>query len=277
MSSQLLEVLIEGFDPSQLKQDQESKDWEQIYSARQNDSILQSTIKGIETMEINNKTIPCGVIYVGKVKGIVPLEFADVENEEELRQLTGLPIVYKVVNLNQEAGVFTANRKAAREHMANVAWKKLKVGLVTPGVVRRVSRESLVVDIGGIEARLPAMEYDHGWIDDLRDRVKVGEHLSLKVIQLDAEEGMVKVSAKALKENIWDSIHGRFSKGNEYLGEVSGVVNYGIFVNLAPGVDALCPHMKFNNVQKGDQVLIRIRDISRKEQRIRGSVTRFIY
>jgi ribosomal protein S1 len=123
------------------------------------------------------------------------------------------------------------------------------------------------VDIGGINVKIPVNEVDHGWIDDLLERYKVGEHIKVKVMELDKENERVVVSAKALKPSPYPDCAKRYAPGGEYTGTVTGVEAYGVFVNLEPGVDALVPHMKFERVKKGDRVLVRVRRVERKNLR----------
>ena len=68
----------------------------------------------------------------------------------------------------------------------------------------------------------------------------------------------------------------RYKKNGEYVGTVSGVAEYGIFVNLEEGVDTLARHLKFQNVQKGDQVLVRILSVDVKKERISGRIIRVL-
>lgn len=60
------------------------------------------------------------------------------------------------------------------------------------------------------------------------------------------------------------------------MGTVSGVREYGVFVNLEPGVDSLSRHLKFEDVKKGDRVLVRVLDTNAKKQQIRSRITRVL-
>src|SRR5690606_29948180 len=114
------------------------------------------------------------------------------------------------------------------------------------------------------------------WIDDLTEEIKAGDHLQVKVTELDKENQVVKVSAKATKQNPWPDCTKRYFEFSEYVGTVSGVQEYGVFVNLEPNVDALVSHMKFEDIQKGDKVLLRVTKIDVKEEQIRGRIVKKI-
>lgn len=96
------------------------------------------------------------------------------------------------------------------------------------------------------------------------------------MLEIDKEEKKVVVSAKATQENHWLHSIGRYSSGNEYVGTVSGVREYDVFVNLEAGVDSLARHLKFQNVKKGDRVLVRVLETDTKKEQIRTRITRVL-
>src|SRR5690606_10896125 len=116
----------------------------------------------------------------------------------------------KVLNYDRENNLFTASRKAALEHMANVTWSRVEEGQILMSVVRDVMPWGIKVDIGGVQVEIPIDEVDHGWIDDLYEKVRVGDHLRVKVIELDKENKTIKVSAKQAKPSPWPECAKRY-------------------------------------------------------------------
>ena len=70
---------------------------------------------------------------------------------------------------------------AALDHMAAITLKKIEVDDEIIAVVRSVSPSLVRADIGGIEVKIPLEEIRYGWIDDLTEEVKQGDHLKVKV------------------------------------------------------------------------------------------------
>ena len=273
MTENNMQVLIEGFDPSKVQVENEfNNDWKKVYGAYQNNSILQASMTGIE--KLLDK--PCAVVTLGNIRGFIPLEFTGADNLRQLRAMTGQSVAFKVLNYDREAEVFTGSRIAALEHMASITLKKIDVDDEIIAVVRSVSPSLVRADIGGIEVKIPLEEIKYGWIDDLTEEVKQGDHLKVKVLEIDKEEKKVVVSAKATQENPWLRSIGRYSSGNEYVGTVSGVREYGVFVNLEAGVDSLARHLKFQNVKRGDRVLVRVLETDAKKEQIRTRITRVL-
>jgi len=269
MAENNMQVLIEGFDPSKVQVENEfNNDWKKVYGAYQNNSILQASMTGIETLLDK----PCAVVTLGNVRGFIPLEFTGADNLRQLRAMTGQSVAFKVLNYDREAEVFTGSRMAALEHMASITLKKIDVDDEIIAVVRSVSPSLVRADIGGIEVKIPLEEIKYGWIDDLTEEVKKGDHLKVKVLEIDKEEKKVVVSAKATQENQWLRSIGRYS----YVGTVSGVREYGVFVNLEAGVDSWARHLKFQNVKRGDRVLVRVLETDAKKEQIRIRIIRVL-
>lgn len=281
MAEQILSVLVEGYDPQKALEASQnatldvSNDWQEIYAARQNGTILQGELVGIETPE-PEKTY--GIVQVGFVRGYIPLQEAgeEVKSLNQFRALIGSKIVFKVTNLLREEEQFVASRKEALEQMQANTWKKLKVGQDVIAVVRDVRMKKVRLEMGGITVNMSAKEYDHRFVNDLRDEIKVGDHIKVKVMSIDPEKKELQISAKALKENLWDEIAKHLRVKGEYVGTITGIAEFGIYVNLRGNVDALAPHLQFDRVKKGDRVLIRLLDIQPKKQHINAKIIRIL-
>ena len=104
-------MLIEGFDAKKMPKEEVDKDWRKIVAAKQNDTILQAEMGGLE--KIGEKD--CEVVNIGRVRGYIPMEYTGVENLRQLRALTGKKIVFKVLEYIEEPDkkIFMASRTAA--------------------------------------------------------------------------------------------------------------------------------------------------------------------
>lgn len=266
-------TLIEGYDESKLKKEvYYDEDWRSIIAARQNDKILQAEIKGIE--KLKNKY--CALVEVGNIRGYIPIDFSGASNLRQLRALAGKKAVFKVMEYMEEDGkrLFVGSRVAALEQMKAYTLRKVKEGDVIIAVVQAVFPKMAYADIGGVNVTLDRKTLKYGWVEDMTDHVKVGDHLQVKVMAVDLEKEEVTVSAKAVQENPWNRVMERYKKGLEYVGTVSGVQDYGVFINLEEGVDALASHLKFEALEKGDKVLVRLIALDKEEEQIRARIIR---
>ncbi|NRG44039.1 30S ribosomal protein S1 [Bacillus sp. CRN 9] len=282
MSSDVLNVLIEGFDPDKI-QEQEAVDskWREIQGAYQNNTILTGELVGFEALKLNEGKELCGVVRIGSIKGLIPLMESGIDNNDKqainkFRALSGKKIAFNVLQYSKDNNLFIASRKKARDQMMEVTLRKIDVGYNIYCVAREVEQGHIIGDIGGIDVHIPVFELTYGWVDDLRDFYKAGDHIKVQVVNIDNENKEVKVSAKPLLQNPFPDCATRYIKNGEYVGTVSGVQNYGIFVNLEEGVDSLAPHLKFQNVQKGDKVLVRVIGVDIEKEQVRSKIIRVL-
>lgn len=281
----ILDIIVEGYQaekPTTLEEERQ-RSLEKIYSARQNSTILNAKMVAIETHSYGEETTPCAVVRVDTIKGIIPMEYMGAKDYRQLRNMTGTTISFKVIGIDKERDLFIGNRVAALEHLKGAtfnrleeAFKKNTDGVIVSASVRYVSPAYLVLQIGGIETTMNVSEYDYGWISDLRQKVEVEDTLHVKVLSFDREKETIQVSRKQAIPDPWESVDKHFSVGNEYIGVVSGVTEYGNFVNLMPGIDCLCPHMKFEALNAGYEVLVRIRNISKEDRKIEARVMKIL-
>jgi len=230
-------ITAEGFRGDTPKKEFVTDPWIDIYAARQNDTILQEKAVAVEEHQIEGKKFPCLIVRLGNVKGLIPIQESGTETHRELRQLVGQYVAFKVVTFDRESELVLLSRKKAREHMARVTWEKLEEGNIVTCSVRFLRGKYADVDIGGVSARLYAEDVSWGWTHDMRDVMQVGDAFDAKVIEIDKENEKVKVSIKETLPCPWPDAATRYEKGNQYLGKVSGIAQFGVFVNLEPGVD----------------------------------------
>lgn len=267
-----LSITAEGYGKDVQKKEFNVNYWPQIYAARQNNTIMQETATAVETHRLNGENIPCLVVMLGSIKGLIPIQESGCENKNKLRNLIGQKVAFKVVTFDRDEELVLLSRSRAIEHMSRVTWERLEEGKTATAVARVIYPKTAELDIGGIRVNLPVEEFSWGWTDDLRDHLQEGDAFDVKLTNVDKENKQVTVSLKALLPCPWPDAATRYQEGNEYLGVVSGVEEFGVFVNLEPGVDALAPQMKFGSPQKGDRVLIRIIKIKPAEHKINARI-----
>jgi len=261
--------IVDGND-DEIKKQQQQEAWEMVYAARQNRSVLKAELRGTEPV---GNTL-CGIVYIGHVKGIIPFEMTGFEHPYQLTDAVGQEIYLKVLTLDRESETFAGSRIAAIEHLQGLSWDRLRPDLKVEAKIIRVGSRSLKLDIGAIEVDMPVDEVSYEWIDSLRDRFEVGDVIRVKIVELDKENKMLKVSHKQLLPNPWPDCTRRYQKGTRVTGRVSGVVEYGVFVNLEPGVDALCPQPepKVGRVKKGDKVLVNVSNVDPDTKKISARI-----
>ena len=198
-------TVAEGFTGK--KKSFASNPWPDIFASLQDKyALMHELVLRVEEPvmdEKENKKMPCAVVMIGHVKGLIPLPESGCESKEKMRKLIGQNVVFRVTHIMEESNLFIASRKSAIDLMAKETLKKIKEGEVRTAVVREVNFKSAIVDIGGIQAKLPVGEMSWGWVNDVRQLMSVGDSFDVKVMSLDRNTGEIKVSLREADLNPW--------------------------------------------------------------------------
>lgn len=248
--------------------------WQEIFAARQNETILQTEIRGIEYWKAGDgqKKEPCIVVMIGHVKGIIPLRSTRYNKLTQLRKQAGQNIAYVITTIIRDEDIFLGDQLLALKKMQENFFSTAKVGMEVVGTVREANPYVAKVDVGGILTELPAAEADHGWVHDLTEYLSPGKSYKFKITALDKEKGQVTISRKAVLPDPWPLIIKTFNKGAEVVGKVTGITEYGTFVELGPNVYGLSPHKQFLQLKTGDRVLYKIFKVDNKHRKITGQI-----
>jgi len=216
------------------------------------------------------------------VKAFMPSSQVDVRPLHNLDSLIGQDIAVKVVKVNRRRGNVVVSRKAAIEEEVSIrkhnTLEGLCEGAIVTGVIKNLTDYGAFVDLGGIDGLLHVSDMSYGRIAHPSEIVNVGDEVTVKVLKFDREKERVSLGLKELLPDPWDTVAERYPVGARVLGKVVSVTDYGAFVELEPGVEALIHisemtwsrRMKHPSkvVKPGDQVEAVVLVVSPKDRRI---------
>lgn len=136
-------------------------------------------------------------------------------------------------------GRIVVSRKAVVEKQIQSFFESHNVGDVVEAKVERVRSSGATVSIGPVTATLPREEVSHDPSIPIRDVLKEGESVKVKITKLDPAQRTVEVSLKALEPDPWQLAAEKYKVGTIVQGTVKSIVPFGVFVNLEPGLDGL--------------------------------------
>ena len=215
---------------------------------------------------------PSIVLWVGRVRGVIPYEDSFLKNPGDVRDIVGQIVAYKVKDIDENRQTFVASRKDALEEMAGLTWRTIEPGQVRVAVARNVTKYRVIVDIGGIAVPIPAREISYYWVDDVRDYFNIGDIFDVMVLEIDQVNKKVVISVRALLPDPWLGDPDKLpSKGQRVLGIVAAVKeDAGIYINVEPGFVCFYGLRKNGYVKhaKGDRLLIELREVDCQKRRI---------
>ena len=132
---------------------------------------------------------------------------------------------------------------------------KIKVGDVMEGTVKNLTDFAAFIDLGGADGLLHISEMSWGRVESPKKVFNVGD--TVKVFIKDINDTKIALSMKFPSENPWNGAAEKFAVGNIVKGKVARMTDFGAFVELAPGVDALLhvSHISKDHVETPADVL----------------------
>mgnify|MGYP000307525338 FL=1 len=115
--------------------------------------------------------------------------------------------------------------------------ERIHVGDTVEGVVKNVTDFGAFIDLGGADGLLHISEMSWGRVENPKKVFTVGE--TVKVMIKDIKGEKIALTMKFPEENPWLTAAEDFAVGNVVTGKVARMTDFGAFVELAPGVDAL--------------------------------------
>ena len=116
-------------------------------------------------------------------------------------------------------------------------FEKIHIGDVVEGTVKNVTDFGAFIDLGGADGLLHISEMSWGRVENPKKVFKVGD--SIKVLIKDIEGTKIALSLKFEDSNPWKDAADKYAVGKEVTGKVARMTDFGAFVELEEGVDAL--------------------------------------
>jgi small subunit ribosomal protein S1 len=115
----------------------------------------------------------------------------------------------------------------------------LTEGQVIQGVVKNITNYGAFVDIGGVDGLLHITDMTWGRIGHPSELIKIGDTIPVKVLSFDKDNEKISLGMKQLTDNPWEKISSDIQVGSTIKGKISSITDYGLFVEVAKGVEGL--------------------------------------
>ena len=166
-------------------------------------------------------------------------------------------LTYK--RLAAENGRIIGDRKqllvAEKQKRQEEVLSKISVGQTVEGTVKNVTDFGVFIDIGGVDGLLHISEMSWGRIENPKKVFKPGDHV--KAFIKDIQGDKIALSLKFEDTNPWPTAEQKYAVGNVVKGKVARMTDFGAFVELEPGIDALLhvSQIALEHVDKPSDVL----------------------
>ncbi len=196
--------------------------------------VIQGIVKNITNYGV--------FIDIGGLDGllhITDMTWGRIAHPSELVKISDT-ITVKVLSFDKENEKISLGLKQLQENPWEVV-ADLEIGKRIKGKISSITDYGLFVEVAkDIEGLVHISEIS--WTDritDLHKRFKVGDEIEVLIVSMDKDNRRMSLSIKQLDKNPWESIEEQFKVDDKIKGKISNITDFGIFVQIFPGIDGL--------------------------------------
>ena len=180
-------------------------------------------------------------VIVDEARIFIPASLVSDVYEEDLSKYADKEIEFVITEFNPRRRRVIGDRKqlivAKKAEMQKALFEKIAVGDKVEGTVKNVTDFGAFIDLGGADGLLHISEMSWGRIENPKKVFKVGDKVTALIKDINGEK--IALSMKFPETNPWANAAEKYAVGNVVTGKVARMTDFGAFVELEPGVDAL--------------------------------------
>ncbi|MEZ4670494.1 MAG: S1 RNA-binding domain-containing protein [Anaerolineae bacterium] len=264
-----------------VSQAQQSGDWKQAEQMMTDDEVFEGVVA-----DANKGGL---IVPFGNLRGFVPAShvvdlprnIAEDQRKDYLVTLLGQKVSLKVIEVNRKRRRLVFSQRDAqrgrREARKELLLGELKEGEVRKGIVSGLRDFGAFVDLGGADGLIHISELAWHRVKHPKEVLNVGDEVEVYILRLDGEGKRIGLSLKRMQKNPWAEAEEMYHVGQLVEGVVSRVAQFGAFVSLEPGIEALLHGSQLSDpppvdpslvVHEGQRLLMRVISIEPDRQRL---------
>ena len=246
-----------------------------LKEAFENEEVLTGTVSQVLDGGLS--------VVLDETRIFIPASLVSDTYEKDLSKFKDQEIEFVITEFDPRKRRIIGNRKtlllAKKAELQKELFAKIKVGDVIEGTVKNVTDFGAFIDLGGVDGLLHISEMSWGRVENPKKVFTVGQ--KVRVFIKNITDTKIALSMKFEDENPWNGAAEKYAVGNVVKGKVARMTDFGAFVELAPGVDALLhvSQISQEHVEKpsdvlkiGQEVEAKIVDFNEEEKKISLSI-----
>ena len=222
-------------------------------------------------------------VIVDEVRIFIPASLVSDTYEKDLTKYADQEIEFVISEYNPKRRRYIGDRKqlivAKKAEQQAALFARIHEGDVVEGVVKNVTDFGAFVDLGGADGLLHISEMSWGRIEHPKKVFKVGEKLKVLIKEINGSK--IALSLKFEDQNPWKDAATKYAIGNVVTGKVARMTDFGAFVELESGIDALLhvsqiakEHIEKPSdvLQVGEEITAKVVDFNEADKKISLSI-----
>ncbi len=246
-----------------------------IEDAFNNQEVLKATVSQVLDGGLS--------VIVDEVRIFIPASLVSDTFEKDLSKYAGTEIEFVISEYNPKRRRYIGDRKqlivAQKAELQKELFARIKEGDVVEGTVKNVTDFGAFIDLGGADGLLHISEMSWGRVEHPKKVFKVGDVLNVLIKEINGNK--IALSLKFDDANPWKDAATKYAVGNEVTGTVARMTDFGAFVELEAGVDALLhvSQISKEHIEKpadvlkvGDEITAKVVDFNEADKKISLSI-----
>jgi len=212
-------------------------------AAEKGNEKLREAFENHEVLKANVTQILGGglSVVVDEARVFIPASLVSDTYEKDLSKYQNQEIEFVISEFNPRRNRVIGDRRqllvAKRAEMQKEVLAKINIGDRVEGTVKNVTDFGAFIDLGGVDGLLHISEMSWGRVENPKKVFKEGD--TFTVLIKDINDTKVALSLKFPEANPWANASQDFAVGKVITGKVARMTDFGAFIELAPGIDAL--------------------------------------
>jgi small subunit ribosomal protein S1 len=177
------------------------------------------------------------------IPAFLPGSQVDIRPVRDLDRYVGQSFLFNVLKYDRKRNNVVLSRRTILEKEREAekldTLKNIEEGKIVEGIIKNITDYGLFIDLGGIDGLLHVTDISWGRITRPSDHFSKGEKIRVKVLSFDRVKERVALGLKQLASNPWETIKDKYPINSVVEGKVVNLTDYGVFVELEPGVEGL--------------------------------------
>jgi small subunit ribosomal protein S1 len=200
-------------------------------------------------------------VLVAGQRAFCPLSLIDTARTEDPAEHEGRTYRFRIIEYKDDGRNLVVSRRAILEEEAREkAQEVLKAvipGAELTGRVVSLRDYGAFIELGaGVQGLLHVSEMGWSRVSHPGQVVQEGQEITVQVLKVDRENSKISLSLKSLQADPWQKASATYAVGQAYLGRVTRLAEFGAFVELEPGIEALAHESTFPAVKAGWRTLV---------------------
>ncbi|MDR2666127.1 MAG: S1 RNA-binding domain-containing protein [Endomicrobium sp.] len=256
----------------------EKSRWDAVFEAFKNNKRVYGKII---------KSIKYGFIVDIGIKSFLHISQLDVNFIEKVEEFVGNSYEFIITEFDENKKHVVVSRRKIIETERNAArasaLEHINEGQVIDGIISKITNFGAFVNLGGIDGLLHVNNIVWYKIKKVEDLLHCGQLIKVQVSKVDKINGKISLNIKNLIPNPWKCVNEKFPLGLIVKGTVKSVMDYGVFVELEPGIEGLLHVSEYSwsdnskmTFKKGQSIEVKIIGVDAANKKIALSVKKML-